>query len=148
MQDYTYMFIIVYFTLTAAAVSLVNISRMKWKRVLILSLLPPFLYMSYHILLDFLLLFANPKAEFSLSSYFGFYFLSYMLTLPVLLFFAFGVELFRQKFTPIPLLLAIFGAILGTLLLSMYIFTFKFWDITIITGFWSVIICCMICREQ
>lgn len=142
------MFIIIYFTLIAIAVSLVNINNLAWKRVMILSLLPPFLYVAYHMLLELLMLpFLSVNKGVSLGDALGSFFMVYLLLLPVLLLTSFGVVLVGKKFNLIPFNLAIFGAILGMVLLSLYLFTFIFWDIALITGFWSVILCCMICQE-
>ncbi len=142
------MFIVIYFTLIAIAVSLVNINNLAWKRVMILSLLPPFLYIVYHMLFELLMLpFSSTNEGLSLGEALGFFFMVYLLLLPVLLLTSFGVVLVGKKFNLIPFNLAIFGAILGMVLLSLYLFTFIFWDIALITGFWSVILCCMICQE-
>ncbi len=142
------MFIIIYFTLIAIAVSLVNINNLAWKRVIILSILPPFLYVAYHMLLELLMFpFSNSNDVMSLGEALGFFFMVYLLLLPVFLLTSFGVVLVSKKFNLIPFNLAIFGAILGMVLLSLYLFTLKFWGIAFITGFWSVILCCMICQE-
>lgn len=145
------MFIVVYLTLVAIAVSLIHVNRLGWKCAMILSMLPPLIHTFLWLIFDlFETLFSEKELEIlsSIDSLFLFITLTYILILPVFLLTSAGVLMVEKRYNLSVTSLSIFGAFLGTTLLALYMLSLKFWLYSMIDGFLSVMVCSMICRVK